>query len=299
MRVVAGPLLLLTFVLGACTPGVADDAGHTPEASSVQAGAFDVRAVRVDVSDTTPQEVTLEVEGAFPDACTQVGEVLQDRAGLSVTVTIRTVRQDGSSCGEAAVPHQETIRLGPFEQEGTYALQVNSISSEFIIGEAAQNGVDPYDAPVSAPHQTPDGALSLLGPVDWPVESGPGFLRLAATEGALYDTGTPSAARVTFTVATGPFRAMDFHLDGHTVREVYAYFALYPESNVAAPTDVVGLAWPGVEGHSRGSQTGDRHLIVLGIDDQTILAIQAYCPQGDWGRFEPMLRAIVESLELP
>jgi hypothetical protein len=124
-------------------------------------------------------------------------------------------------------------------------------------------------------------------------------LRLAATEGALFDTGTPSAARVTFTVATGPYRAMDFHLDGHSMREVYAYFALYPESSVAAPTEVVGLAWPGVEGHSRESQTGDRHLMVLGIDEQTILGIQAYCPQGDWGRFEPILRAIVESLEIP
>jgi hypothetical protein len=299
MRVVAVISLLLTLVLGACTPGAAEDAGPTPGAASVQGGTFEVSTVHVDVSDATPPEVTLEVEGALPDACTQVGEVLQDRAGLSVTVTIRTVRQEELSCGEAAVPHQETIRLGAFEQEGMYALQVNGLSSGFIIGEAAQTGADPYDAPVSAPHQTPDGALSLLGPLDWPVESGAGFLRLAATEGALYDTGTPSAARVTFTVTTGPFRAMDFHLDGHTVREVYAYFALFPETSVAAPTDVVGLAWPGVEGHGRDSQTGDRHLIVLGIDDQTILAIQATCPPGDWDRFEPIVRAIVGSLEFP
>ncbi len=29
---------------------------------------------------------------------------------------------------------------------------------------------------------------------------------------------------------------------------------------------------------------------------ETIVAIQGYCPPGEWDRFEPLLRAIVESL---
>jgi hypothetical protein len=259
-------------------------------------GLFEVNTVRVEVSDAAPPEVTLEVDGALPDGCTQVGEVLQDRTGFSITVTVRTIHQDEPGCADEAAPHHETIRLGVFEQQGTYTLQVNDVSTGFAIGAAAESDANPYDNPVTAPQQSSDGVLSLLGPLGWPVETGPGFLRLAATEGALYDTGVPSAARLTFTVVTGPSRAVDFHLDGRTVREVYAYFALFPESRVAAPTEALDLAWPGVEGHSRDSQAGDQHLMILGIDDQTIVAIQGYCPPGDWELFEPILRAIVESL---
>ncbi len=184
MRSLAPLSLLLSLLLAGCAAGSAEDTSSPPEAATAQTGIFKVHTVQVEVSDAAPPEVTLEVDGALPDACTQVAEVVQDRAGLSITVTVRTIRQGEPDCPEGAVPHQVTIRLGAFEQEGTYALQVNSVSTEFVIGAAVQDGGDPYDAPVTAPHQSPDGVLSLLGPLGWPVQDGPGFLRLAATEGA-------------------------------------------------------------------------------------------------------------------
>ena len=164
--------------------------------------------------------------------------------------------------------------------------------------QGAEPTVGPYEGPLSAQLETSDGALSILGPAGWAGTSGTGFLRVAATEGALYDTGIPSAARITFTVATGPGRAQDFHLDGSTARAIYAYFALFPESRAGRPSEVSDLPWPGLEGHSSSSRDGDQDLLVLVIDDETTVAIQAFSPAGEWELFEPMLRAILETLEV-
>ena len=156
----------------------------------------------------------------------------------------------------------------------------------------------PYDASLSARLETPDGALSIRGPAGWAGTSGIGFLRVAATEGALYDTGIPSAARLTFTVATGTGRSQDFSLDGRSAREIYAYFALFPESHVGRPSEASDLRWPGLEGHRSSSRDGDQHLLVLTIDGGTTVVVQAYCPVGEWNLLEPMLRSILDTLEV-
>jgi hypothetical protein len=175
---------------------------------------------------------------------------------------------------------------------------VNSFSSSFEIGNSEPVAAGPYDAPLSIRLETSDGALSIQAPVGWAVEASSGFLRIAATEGAVYDTGIPSAARISFTIVTGPARAQDFGLDGHTPREVFGFFALYPESRVGPPSELRGLPWPGMEAHSTGTQQGDQHLIELAIDADTNVVVQAYCPAGDWDRFEPMLRAILDTLDV-
>ena len=291
-------LLVVPILLSGCRARGGGDAEPTIEPLSPEVGVFNVDSVLVEMSDAASPEVTLEIDGEFPDTCTEVHEVRQERGAFSVAITITTIRRQEASCAQAITPHHETIRLGSFEQTGTYALQVNGLSASFVIGAGGVGSADPYGAPVSAELRTPDGALSLLGPLGWFVEAGPGFLRIAATEGALFDTGTPSAARLTFFVATGPSRAQESALDGHSLREIYVYFALFPESRVGPPSEVTDLAWRGLEGHSNDSQSGDRHLVVLAIDEETSVAIQAYCPQGDWERFEPILHAMLESLEV-
>ncbi len=156
----------------------------------------------------------------------------------------------------------------------------------------------PYEAPLSSRLETPDGALTIYGPEGWPALTAVGYLRIAPTEGALLDTGIPSAARLTLTVATGPLRAQDFHLEGSTPRAIYAYFSLYPESRAGRPSEATDLPWPAVEGHSSSTREGEQHLWVLTIDDQTAIAVQAFAPIGEWDRFGPMVRGMLATLEV-
>ena len=162
----------------------------------------------------------------------------------------------------------------------------------------AQPTAGPYEAPLSARLETPDGALTIYGPEGWPALTALGYVRIAATEGALQDTGIPSAARLTLTVATGPGRAQDFHLDGSTPHAIYACFALFPESRAGRPSEAAGLPWPAIEGHSSGDREGDQHLLVLTINDETTVVVQAFTPAGEWELFAGMVRAMLETLEV-
>jgi hypothetical protein len=144
--------------------------------------------------------------------------------------------------------------------------------------------------------QTSDGAVSVLGPEGWPSESGIGFIRLAPSETSLFAVGIPEEPRVSFVVVTGPGRAQDFGLEGRSMAEVYATFAMYPDSRVGPSSEVAGLRWPGLEGHRSTPAGGDFQLYVLTIDDQTVLVIQAYTPAGAWDALEPALAAMIDSL---
>jgi hypothetical protein len=140
--------------------------------------------------------------------------------------------------------------------------------------------------------------MSLLGPAGWAVGTAKGFIRVAPTEATLTALGVPEAPRVTFVIVTGPGRAQDFGLDGTSPAEVYATFAMYPDSHVGPSSEVDGLPWPGLEGHRSTPAGGQFRLNVLVIDEETFLVIQAYAPAGQWETLEPLLDAMIDSLEI-
>lgn len=144
--------------------------------------------------------------------------------------------------------------------------------------------------------QTPDGAMSLLGPAEWAVGTATGFIRLAPSEATLTAVNLPEEPRVTFVIVTGPGRAQDFGMEGWSMGEVYATFAMYPDSRVGAPSEVDGPPWPGLEGRRSTPAGGDSRLNVLRIDEQTFLVVQAYAPAGQGETLEPLLGAMIASL---
>jgi hypothetical protein len=164
--------------------------------------------------------------------------------------------------------------------------------------EVSQPG-PPSDTPSEwAQIETPDGAMSLLGPADWAAGTAIGFIRLAPDEATLTAAGVPEEPRVTFVIVTGPGRAQDFGLDGRSAAEVYATFAMYPDSRVGPSSEVDGMPWPGLEGHRSTPAAGDFHLNVLMMDEQTFLVIQSYAPAGEWQALEPLLDEMIESLAI-
>lgn len=140
--------------------------------------------------------------------------------------------------------------------------------------------------------------MSVLGPEGWQSEAATGFIRLAPTEASLFAVGLPEEPRVSFVVVTGPGRAQDFGLEGRSPAEVYATFAMYPDSRVGPSSEVAGMRWPGLEGHRSTPAGGDFQMYVLTIDDRTVLVIQAYAPAGEWEAFGPTLAMMIDSLRI-
>ena len=294
--------LLVFFALAVTACGSGGSATPAPDATldpaQYEFRDFYVEEVQVDAGSALPAEVTLSVRGNLPDSCTEVSQVTQDRSGLVITVRITTTRPTGAACTQALTPHTETVRLGLFDTPGTYVANVNGFGAVFTLGQPPTEEATDFDAPLTVTLQTPDGALELLVPEGWVTEVTQGLIKAAATEAALNATDVPPAARLILTVATGPSRAQDFNLDGRTTAEAYAFFSLSPASRVGPPDPLTDSRWPGLGGHDSDRTYGDRDLRVFAFDEQTTIVITSFAPYGQWTSFQPMVEAVIASIQV-
>ena len=99
------------------------------EEGAMIVGVAPVEQVRVEVVSRGPLQVNAIVIGYFPDGCTELGEVLQERDGDTLLVKLMTKRPADVACITVIVPFEAVI---PLEVEGlsagTYTVQVNEVS---------------------------------------------------------------------------------------------------------------------------------------------------------------------------
>lgn len=120
--VILGAVLLL--VVAACTSSVTS--------ASAVAGTLQVRDVRVIVSAPRPAQVTLQVDGVLPDACTKTGSVSQAREGVTITVTIMTERS-GDTCAQVLQNVTVPVALKGTFVAGTYTVRVNGVERTITV----------------------------------------------------------------------------------------------------------------------------------------------------------------------
>lgn len=93
--------------------------------------------------ESFPVQVNLVVSGNFPDGCTSIGTVTQERTGETFNITITTNRPPDQMCTAVLVPFQETIKLDVAGlKAGTYTVNLNGkLVDTFVL--ASDNVLQP------------------------------------------------------------------------------------------------------------------------------------------------------------
>ncbi|GMQ82947.1 MAG: hypothetical protein BMS9Abin05_2417 [Rhodothermia bacterium] len=77
--------------------------------------------------------VEILVKGAFPDACTELHDVNQERAGNVIRVALRMRRPTGAVCASVLRPYRFYLELEGLYVVGAYSLILNGNSIPFEI----------------------------------------------------------------------------------------------------------------------------------------------------------------------
>jgi hypothetical protein len=105
------------------------------------ADAF-VDEVQVRPAPPAPGPVSVEilVKGAFPDACTDLHEVAQTRAGNLVEVILTTRRPQNALCASVLRPYRFYLLLEGDYAAGPYTLKLNGTVHPFEVHAPTPNG---------------------------------------------------------------------------------------------------------------------------------------------------------------
>jgi hypothetical protein len=130
--------------------GVTDDGRQTIMISapdeSVEYRFFDatyesvaIRPAQLTVSNQlvgVPVEVL--VKGSFPDSCSELHDVVQQRAGNLILVTLTMRRPMGAVCASVMRPYRYYLDLEGNYTAGSYSLKLNESSHPFVIRPPVQ-----------------------------------------------------------------------------------------------------------------------------------------------------------------
>lgn len=91
--------------------------------------------------ETAQRGVPVEVliKGAFPDACSELHEVTQQRAGNLILVTLTMRRPQGSVCASVLRPYRYYMDLEGTYTPGPYSLRLNESIHPFEVREPADS----------------------------------------------------------------------------------------------------------------------------------------------------------------
>ncbi|MDM8521449.1 hypothetical protein QUF64_15485 [Anaerolineales bacterium HSG6] len=84
------------------------------------------------ILESFPVQINIVVQGAFPDGCTELGEVTQLRNGTEFVIQLKTLTAQNQACTEALVPfeHIESLEVEGLPA-GSYQVLVNDKTAEF------------------------------------------------------------------------------------------------------------------------------------------------------------------------
>ena len=128
--------------------GVSDDGRQTilisPPDEAIEYRYFDatfetvsIRPARVSAQIT---EVPVEVliKGSFPDSCSELHKVVQQRAGNIILVTLTMRRPQGAVCASVLRPYRYYLDLDGKYVIGSYSMKLNETSHPFVVRSTNQ-----------------------------------------------------------------------------------------------------------------------------------------------------------------
>lgn len=103
-----------------------------PDNPSTSIGTLKIDSIDIQVLESFPVQVHVSARGNFPDGCTSIGEIAQERTDTTFLVTIKSSRPAGAACTEALVPFEKTIGLDVYGlKAGAYTVDVNGVEGTF------------------------------------------------------------------------------------------------------------------------------------------------------------------------
>ena len=88
-------------------------------------------------NQTAGVPVEVLIKGAFPDACSELHEMEQQRAGNLVLVTLTMRRPQGSVCASVLRPYRYYLDLEGTFRPGSYSLRLNDDTHAFVVRDAS------------------------------------------------------------------------------------------------------------------------------------------------------------------
>ena len=159
--------LVLTLLLSGCAllqpvSDVEDEFGHRIEGVSVDGrqtiaisppdegttyrffdASYESVTIRPGVVTTENEAEGVPVEvlikGAFPDSCSELHEVEQQRAGNLYLVTLTMRRPEGAICASVLRPYRYYLDLDGTSKPGSYSMKLNEKSHSFVVRAAPTN----------------------------------------------------------------------------------------------------------------------------------------------------------------
>lgn len=143
-------LLLFLLLLAACRGNVTEEPPATmapaptntialPTPTDIPSGEIIrgqavVDSIEVEILESFPVQINVIARGSLPDGCTQVENVIQQRADTTFQIVVTTLRPADRMCTQAIVPFTETIPLDVIGlAAGTYTVQVNGNTGSFTL----------------------------------------------------------------------------------------------------------------------------------------------------------------------
>ncbi|NJK99010.1 MAG: hypothetical protein HC910_00055 [Spirulinaceae cyanobacterium SM2_1_0] len=109
-----------------------DDALPAPPIELVEAASrsapVTVEAVRVNVLESQPLQLVLEIDGYIPDGCQVPVTVSQTRVGNQVSVALARELPVDTLCPAVVQPYTQQLRLDGGFAPGTYQIEVNGLT---------------------------------------------------------------------------------------------------------------------------------------------------------------------------
>lgn len=128
--------------------GVSDDGRQTimisPPDGATEYRFFDATYESVTIrpakitSSTAKTPVEVLIKGSFPDACSELHNVVQQRAGNLILVTLTMRRPGGAVCASVLRPYRYYLDLEGDYGVGSYSLKLNEVSHPFVVRVATQ-----------------------------------------------------------------------------------------------------------------------------------------------------------------
>lgn len=108
----------------------------TKDENFVHLGDLNIESAQILVAESFPVQVSAQIKGTFPDACTGVGNIEQEREGETIFVRVGSVRPKDALCAQVITPFDYSVSIDVLNlPKGQYTIDVNGIKSKLILNE--------------------------------------------------------------------------------------------------------------------------------------------------------------------
>ncbi len=163
-------LLIVGILLVGCVP--ATQTGPEPVVTYPPTDVAYVDSVDVLIMESFPVQVRVVIKGNLPDACSEISDVNQTRAGSTFTIDLVVTRDPLAKCAQVLMPFEQSVALDVAGlPAGTYTVEVEGVTTSFTLDV---DNVLPTEVPQTLiPVQVTDVQF-VMAQQDLAIVAGPG-----------------------------------------------------------------------------------------------------------------------------